>query len=272
MSEHKPLQEKEEDRPEGYIRRRIIIAFSVFVMMNLLAIGAWHWLRHQPDDKGIPHPLRTVLAANEKVNKQFFSEQHLVKEFPKKEAAKEVRVNGDIGVPDEIDGSTWRLRVTRHSEDSTNDSTFELTLGDIMAMQKRELIFDFKCVEGWSQVSHWGGVRFSDFMEKYHLGTHSGKASDPDHPEDLYKYVGLETPDTVYYVGIDMKSMMHPQTLLAYEVNGRSLPVENGYPLRLIIPLKYGIKSLKCIGHIFFSDSRPRDYWFERGYDYDAAL
>lgn len=53
-------------------------------------------------------------------------------------------------------------------------------------------------------------------MKKYHLGTHSGKAPDPKHPEDLYKYVGLITPDSGYYVGIDMKSIMHPQTLLCY--------------------------------------------------------
>ena len=45
-----------------------------------------------------------------------------------------------------------------------------------------------------------------------------------------------------------------------------------GYPLRLIIPVKYGIKNIKRIGTIFFSDTRPKDYWYERGYDYDAAL
>jgi DMSO/TMAO reductase YedYZ molybdopterin-dependent catalytic subunit len=134
------------------------------------------------------------------------------------------------------------------------------------------VIFDFKCIEGWDQITHWAGASFFDFMMKYNLGTHSGLAPDKKHPEDLYKYVGLITPDSTYYVGIDMKSMMQLQTILCYELNQKPLPLDQGYPLRLIIPVKYGIKSLKRIGYIFFSDTRPPDYWFEHGYDYDAAL
>ncbi len=51
------------------------------------------------------------------------------------------------------------------------------------------------------------------------------------------KYVGLKTPDNGYYVGIDMSSALQPQTMLCYEVNGRPLPVNQGFPLRLIIPV-----------------------------------
>ena len=80
------------------------------------------------------------------------------------------------------------------------------------------------------------------------------------------------TPDSGYYVGIDMKSMMHPQTILAYQLNNLPLPLNQGFPLRLIIPVKYGVKHLKRIGYIYFSDTKPKDYWFERGYDYDSAL
>jgi DMSO/TMAO reductase YedYZ molybdopterin-dependent catalytic subunit len=69
-----------------------------------------------------------------------------------------------------------------------------------------------------------------------------------------------------------MASMMHPQTLLCYEMNGKPLPLKNGYPLRLMIPVKYGIKSLKRIGTIFFSNNPPPDYWYERGYDYYSGL
>ena len=69
-----------------------------------------------------------------------------------------------------------------------------------------------------------------------------------------------------------MKSTMQPQTLLCYEMNEQPSPMNKGYPLRLIITVKYGIKSLKRIGFIYFSDNRPPDYWYEHGYDYDAAL
>ncbi len=85
------------------------------------------------------------------------------------------------------------------------------------------------------------------------------------------QYVGMQTPDKKYYVGIDMPSALQPQTLLCYEMNGQPLPLNQGYPLRLIIPVKYGIKHLKRIGTLFFSNEKPADYWAERGYDYYAG-
>ena len=69
-----------------------------------------------------------------------------------------------------------------------------------------------------------------------------------------------------------MKSALNPQTLLAYEQNGEPLTVAHGAPLRLYIPNKYGVKSLKRIGTITFSDTRPRDYWHEDGYDWFIGL
>jgi len=55
-------------------------------------------------------------------------------------------------------------------------------------------------------------------------------------------------------------------------MNGQPLPLDQGYPLRLIIPVKYGIKHLKRIGTLFFDNNRPPDYWYERGYDYFSGL
>lgn len=85
-------------------------------------------------------------------------------------------------------------------------------------------------------------------------------------------YVGLETPYGEYYVSLDMESMLHPQTTLADKMNGAPLGPDHGEPLRLIIPIKYGIKNLKCIGKIFLSETRPPDYWAENGYDWYAGL
>lgn len=261
---------KEEEKTSKSIKKRMIISFSVFFVLIIAAIFFWKWLNGQDESNGTLKPLRTVLNANEKVNNTFFSSNHLVKEYPKSKAEKDVRVNGDVGMGDNFDVSKWNLTINIHPENP--DSVLHLTMENIKTLPKRGLVFDFKCIEGWSQLTNWGGVKFSDFLARYHLGTHSGRAPDPNHPEDLYKYVGLMTPDSAYYVGIDMKSMMHPQTILAYEMNDSILPVDQGYPVRLIIPIKYGIKSIKRIGYIYFSDTRPKDYWFERGYDYDAAL
>jgi DMSO/TMAO reductase YedYZ molybdopterin-dependent catalytic subunit len=101
------------------------------------------------------------------------------------------------------------------------------------------------------------------------LATRSGRPADPiSNAHDLLGYAALETPDRDYYFGLDMASALHPQTLLCYEMDGRPLTSQHGAPLRLVIPLKYGIKSLKRIGTIRFTDARPADYWAERGYDW----
>ena len=68
-----------------------------------------------------------------------------------------------------------------------------------------------------------------------------------------------------------MASALHPQTLLVYEMGDKPLLPEHGALLRLYIPVKYGIKSLKRIGTIRFIDERPADYWAEQGYDWYAG-
>jgi DMSO/TMAO reductase YedYZ molybdopterin-dependent catalytic subunit len=73
-------------------------------------------------------------------------------------------------------------------------------------------------------------------------------------------------------VGLDTKSLLHPQTLLAWEQNDKPLVYEHGAPLRLIIPVKYGIKNIKRIGLIRFTNQRPRDFWHEQGYDWFSGL
>ena len=261
----------EEKTLERFIRRKTILSFTILFAGFALAFAGWRWIENQEKEEEQPKLLRKVLNANEKVNALFYSEKHLAKEYQKSEAAKNVRVNGDIGMGEDFNPILWKLNISRHHENST-DVPFQLNAEDIKALPRREVIFNFKCIEGWNQITYWSGARFSDFLEKYKLGTHSGKVPDINHPEDLYKYVALITPDSAYYVGIDMKSMMQPQTILCYELNEKPLPVNQGYPLRLIITVKYGIKSLKRIGYIYFSDTRPPDYWFEHGYDYDAAL
>ena len=155
-----------------------------------------------------------------------------------------------------MDTAQWKLQLIRKPGD-----TLFISLNEIKALPKTDIIFNFKCIEGWSQVTHWAGVRFIDFVNIYGLSAQS-----------KMKYTALETPDKGYYVGIDMPSMLHPQTILCYEMNGEPLPANQGYPLRLIIPVKYGVKHLKKIGTISFDNQRPKDYWYEQGYDYFCGL
>jgi hypothetical protein len=147
-----------------------------------------------------------------------------------------------------------------------------LTMAEIRRLPKIEMVTEFKCIEGWSEIVHWSGARLSDFLVAYPPPTRSDNSFNPqERPDDIPQYVGFETPDGEYYVGIEREVALHPQTLLAYEINNRPLTPDHGAPLRLVTPLKYGIKQLKQIGRITYSDSRPRDYWYEQGYDYYAG-
>jgi DMSO/TMAO reductase YedYZ molybdopterin-dependent catalytic subunit len=242
------------------IGKRTFLSFFFFILLAAAGTAIWFWLIRQPPEGGnlggIQQPLRKVLMANEKIFGKVFDPEHLVKSYPVSAAVRNVRVNGAIGMKGEFDPSRWNLQLIRKSGD-----TLHITLADIRKLPKTEIIYNFKCIEGWSQITWWGGVKFSDFVDYFHL-----------RDESALRYVGMRTPDGEYYVGIDMPSAMQRQTLLCYEMNRQPLPLNQGYPLRLIIPVKYGIKSIKRIGTIFFSDERPPDYWAERGYDYYAGL
>ena len=238
-------------------RRRGIVSFSVFFILLVCGLISWLWLYNTPKDADNVQPqLRKVLAANEHLLSRFYSVSRQSKSFKPGDAVKSARVNGDVGMGDDFDPTTWKLKVARKPGD-----TLILTMDDLKALPKTDIVFDFKCVEGWSEVTHWGGVRFSDFLKKYNQAS-----------QTAMNFTGMVTPDGKYYVGVDMPSMLQAQTILCYEMNGKPLPYNQGYPLRLIIPVKYGIKHLKRINVIYFSNDKPKDYWAEQGYDYYAGL
>lgn len=255
---------KKELTIEQKINRRNFISFGAFTVFAMGAFEGWRWLYKSPNETaGITaeahRPLRKALNKTELFFKRLvFNENHLVKTYPKEMAAKRVRYNSDIGIEakNKFDPASWKLQVVKKGGE-----ILQVSIDEIKALPKTEIIYDFKCVEGWDQVQHWAGVKFSDFIKHYQLDDYA-----------KMDYVGMETPDKGYYVGIDMPSAMHPQTLLAYEVNDKPIPLDHGAPLRLIIPVKYGIKNLKRIGTITFSNTRPHDYWAEQGYDYYSGL
>jgi len=249
--------------------RRAFLSFGVFSLFGLGIYGIRQWIVNSPDADGAHGPLRGMLNFNGGVWRGIKSDKHLAAEYPKSMAALTVRANGYIGLKEVQNTDEWRLNVLPHGNAET---ARQITLDEIRSLPKTEIIFDFKCIEGWSQISHWGGVRVKDLAEHFNLGTRNGSAPSNERPDDLFNYMALSTPDGKYYVGIDTQSALHPQTILAYEMNGAPLPAGHGAPLRLIIPTKYGVKNLKRIGTMAFTDERPPDYWAERGYDYDSGL
>ncbi len=208
-------------------------------------------LQNRPLDARTPDILRRGYELNESVWSRL-SFGRKAPEFSVSES-KMPRSNGRIGIREEIDLAEWTMRV-----EAPDGSLLEiLRMDEIRAMPRIEMVTELKCIEGWSEIVYWGGTQFSGFAARYadDIGTN-------------FDYVSAETPDGDYYIGLDAEAAMHPQTLLSYEMQGEALTQTHGAPLRLVTPLKYGIKHLKRIGTIRFTNERPADYWAERGYDW----
>ena len=152
----------------------------------------------------------------------------------------------------------WSVRIDGQV-DKPGDYTFE----DIMSkMTVEERIYRFRCVEAWSMVVPWNGFEQADLLQQ--AGVQSGA-----------KYVAFETvlrPDEMpgvrfpvldwpYVEGLRMDEAMHPLTIMATGIYGRDIPNQNGAPLRLVVPWKYGFKSIKSIVRITVTDREPPTSW-----------
>jgi hypothetical protein len=253
-----PLSDDEAKRRMSAMSRRGFLVGGVAALAGVLG---WRWM----SDETKSGLLRRTFEFNERVSQFFYRPARLAPEFPLASVSPE-RVNGMEGLGDDLDIASWTLAVGGLAGRSDD---LILSLDEIRKLPRTEMITEFKCIEGWSVIVHWAGVRFSDFASKYLPQTRDGQGADfAKAPQNLLPYVSLTTPDEKYFVGWDIQSILHPQTMLAYEMNGAALRPEHGAPLRLASPTKYGIKNIKRIGRIEFTSERPRDYWAEEGYDW----
>ena len=246
--------------PEEEIQRRLRRSTRRgFLIGGIAAAGTlagYKWVTTAADDNEIPWPQRRVLDFNGTLSHSYLSDSHLMPTYSR-ERVGWLKPNGNIGLEQPLDAGKWQLQL----ETGREFPPLHLTLADVMALPKVEMITQFCCIEGWSTVAHWGGARFSDFTKKYFP---------PD--RKLPDFVYMATAREDYYVGLDMKSALHPQTLLAYEQDGKPLEERHGAPLRLVIPVKYGIKNIKRVALVRYTNRKPGDYWAEEGYDWFAGL
>lgn len=254
------------------MRRRTRRSFLTLGVAGLVGLGAWRWVATRAPEDNEPWPLRRMLALDRGLSSTLLPPRRLAPD--QRGRALQDRVNGDLGLDMPVDGSAWRLRVQGLAMGAASAAAANgLTLRDLRQLPRAEETLLFKCIEGWSVVVRWAGVRFRDFLAAYPPRTRSGAPLDlVASPHDLPAYAGMATPDGGYFVGLDMASLLHPQTLLAYEMNGAPLTDDHGAPLRLVTPVKYGVKNIKRIGLIFYADEPPADYWAQQGYDWYLGL
>jgi DMSO/TMAO reductase YedYZ molybdopterin-dependent catalytic subunit len=129
-----------------------------------------------------------------------------------------------------------------------------------------EQITRLVCVEGWSAIAWWDGLRFDDLLRAYPPKAQAKWAR-------VESSVNLDNSGNLdpYFVSIDLATARHPQTLLATHLSGQPLTVEHGAPLRLLLPVKLGLKNVKAITRITYCAEEPGDYWARFGYSsYDG--
>ncbi|NBT92723.1 MAG: protein-methionine-sulfoxide reductase catalytic subunit MsrP [Betaproteobacteria bacterium] len=136
-------------------------------------------------------------------------------------------------------------------------------LEDLMALgAMEERIYRLRCVEGWSMVIPWVGFSLAELIRKVEpLGSAKFvelvSLADPK----TMPFVGSRVLQWPYTEGLRLDEAMHPLTLLAFGMYGEVLPKQNGAPLRLVVPWKYGFKSAKSIVKIRFTEKQPATAW-----------
>ncbi|MGA9721000.1 MAG: molybdopterin-dependent oxidoreductase [Candidatus Binatus sp.] len=134
-----------------------------------------------------------------------------------------------------------------------------LKLDQLLGMPVTEMRVRHYCIDGWSAVASWRGVRVSEIAKLAGL--------DP-----RVRYVEFRSFDNGYWSGWDLASAMHPQTMLAHGMNGRPLEANHGAPLRLYSAIKLGYKSVKYLSEMNFLPNKVGGYWEERGFEWFAGV
>jgi len=170
--------------------------------------------------------------------------------------------------------ASWRLRI-----DGMVAHPLSLSVAELRSLPARSQITRHDCVEGWSAIGGWTGVPLALLLSaaRVRAGAKYVMFYCADNLDGEPSKGGEQSPGQ-YYESIGLAEAMHPQTLIAYDMNGKPLDVPHGAPLRLRIERQLGYKMAKYIQHIqVVSDFRGISgghggYWEDRGYDWYAGI
>ena len=152
----------------------------------------------------------------------------------------------------------WNIKINGEVENEINISALEIN--DMFESEER--IYRLRCVEGWSMIIPWMGFSLSELLEK----------AKPNNKAKFVEFISVYDPVQMpgqkypilqwpYREGLRIDEAMHPLTTLVTGLYGKKLPNQNGAPLRLIVPWKYGFKSAKAIVNIKLVEKMPTSSW-----------
>jgi DMSO/TMAO reductase YedYZ molybdopterin-dependent catalytic subunit len=206
--------------------------------------------------------LNKALRIDDDVAEALYSENRAVPTYSKSQITP-LKNNYNGATPDPAYVSGWNLTL----DGLASGLSISLEIRNLLTrFSVHEQITRLVCVEGWSAIGWWAGLRFDDLLRAYPPISQAKWAR----VESSVNLDASGNPDP-YFVSIDLATARHPQTLLATHLNDQPLTVDHGAPLRLLVPVKLGLKNVKAVTKITYSAEEPRDYWAERGYSrYDG--
>jgi DMSO/TMAO reductase YedYZ molybdopterin-dependent catalytic subunit len=199
--------------------------------------------------------LRAMDAWNQKVERAMFSPSRLAPNLPASETTSEDAfpsyfISDDMPFPPD----NWSLKIG-----GLVAKPGIFSLDDLKRMSRTDLRLRHHCVEGWSAVAGWHGVRVSEIAEIAGI-------------DSRVRYVEFRSFDSGYWSSWDLESAMHPQTILAYGMNGHALYPDHGAPLRLYSSVKLGYKTVKYLDEVNFLPNPTGGYWENQGYEWFAGV
>ena len=154
-----------------------------------------------------------------------------------------------------VDLKTWRLKI-----EGLIEKPLTLRFDEIQALPKKIQVKSFICVEGWGlDDQKWEGVHLKEIFSKVKIDSKA-------------KYISFYATGGKYKDSVSVQEALEPETMLAYRLNGKDLPPENGFPLRLIIPRMYAYKGVKWVERIVFTEKQEVGYWEKFGYPVDGSI
>lgn len=238
---------------EDYSAREVANLERRLFMKRGLSLGALTLLTgcDVTNRESVQQVLQAMSRWNDGVQGLLFDPDRLAPEFPESRITRPFPFNAYYGIQEvrRVDPGSYKLEVSGLVREKKS-----WTLPELYALPQVSQITRHICVEGWSAIGKWSGVRFSDFLQRIGADTTA-------------KYVGFRCADD-YSTSIDMPTALHPQTQLTLRFGDQILPAEYGFPMKVRMPTKLGFKNPKHVVALFVTNDYPGGYWEDQGYNW----
>jgi len=253
-----------------YRTRREVLVFGIGAMAAAASAGfllpqntlSRLGMRRDMSSPGKEWLLNKALRMDDDVAEALYSRNRMVPTYTKSQVTP-LKNNYNGATPDPGYISGWNLTL----DGLASGLRISLDIRNLMTrFSVHEQITRLVCVEGWSAIAWWAGLRFDDLLRAFPPKSQAKWAR-------VESSVNLDASGNLdpYFASIDLATAHHPQTLLVTHLSGQPLTVEHGAPIRLLVPVKLGLKNVKAITRITYSAEEPRDYWAKYGYSsYDG--